>query len=228
MRPDLPRAVLLDLDGTLADTAPDLAGAINALLIEQGRGVLPYEAIRPHASHGSPALVRLAFGIEQADAAFEPLRIRFLEIYRSNLARETRLFAGMETVLATLEQKRIAWGIVTNKPAWLTEPLLEQLGILNRAVCVVSGDTTPNRKPHPDPLLHAAKLLGRTPSQCVYVGDAERDITAARKAGMATLVAAFGYIGSDDAPEAWGADAVISTPLEILDWLGVEAASSVG
>lgn len=213
------RTVLFDLDGTLADTAPDLAYALNALLARHGQPVLPYDTIRPVASHGAAALIELGFGIARSDPAFAPLREKFLELYRNNLTRETRLFPGMAGILAALPARGLNWGIVTNKPAFLTEPLIEQLGLKEEAACVVSGDTTVNRKPHPQPMLHACALAGSKPPECLYVGDAARDIEAGRAAGMRTLVALFGYIGHDDQPETWGADGLIHAPDEILEWI---------
>ena len=213
--------VLLDLDGTLADTAPDLALALNALRAEQGIPALPFEAIRCRVSQGSRALIRLAFALKDTEAAFERLRQRFLELYHAHLARETRLFPGMPDVLDALEATGMRWGIVTNKPAWLTEPLIEALGLAQRAVCVVSGDTTANCKPHPEPLLHAARLAGCKPCQCLYVGDSRLDVEAGREAGMTTLVALFGYIDPADDPSRWGADGMVAHPAEILRWLNL-------
>jgi phosphoglycolate phosphatase len=152
---------------------------------------------------------------------FEELRKRFLDIYRGGLANATRPFEGFDQVLASLERNGLAWGIVTNKPGWLTEPLLEAIGLLARAGCVVSGDTLPERKPHPRPLLHAASLLGLEPAACVYVGDAERDVQAAIAAGMTPIVATFGYLGERDDPAAWGAEALIDRPIGLLEWLSL-------
>jgi N-acetyl-D-muramate 6-phosphate phosphatase len=213
------KTVLFDLDGTLADTAPDLGYALNTLLTELGRQPLPHAAIRPVASHGGAALIELGFGIPATDPHFKPLRERFLEIYRANLTRETRLFPGMPELLNALAARDIRWGIVTNKPAFLTDPLIEQLGLMDDAVCRVSGDTTANKKPHPEPMLHASKLAGSKPEECLYVGDAARDIEAGRAAGMKTLVALFGYIGEHDQPATWGADGMIQTPADILEWI---------
>jgi len=213
------RTVLFDLDGTLADTAPDLGYALNTLLVEHGQPVLPFATIRPVASHGALALIELGFGIGHADPRFAPLRERFLDIYRENLTRETRLFPGMPELLDALPVRDINWGIVTNKPAFLTDPLVAGLGIAEDAVCVVSGDTTMNRKPHPEPMLHACRLAGHPPTECLYIGDAQRDIEAGKTAGMKTLVALFGYIGDDDQPETWGADGMIRKPSDILEWL---------
>ncbi|HEU4531888.1 MAG TPA: phosphoglycolate phosphatase, partial [Steroidobacteraceae bacterium] len=188
------RAVLLDLDGTLLDTAPDMANALNLLRRERGVPVLSYEAIRPHVSHGAAAMIRLGFPDAPDDEVVD-LRGRFLELYREHLAGGTRLFDGFESVLATLEGRGVPWGIVTNKPAFLTEPLLAALGLEKRAACVVSGDTVAQRKPHPAPMLHAAKLIAHEPAHCLYVGDAQRDVQAARAAGMRVVVALFGYLG---------------------------------
>jgi phosphoglycolate phosphatase len=213
------RTVLFDLDGTLADTAPDLAYALNTLLQEHGKPSLPYESIRPVASHGAAALIELGFGILRDEPRFAPLRERYLAIYRANLTRETRLFPGMPELLDQLIARGLNWGIVTNKPAFLTDPLIEQLGLREDAVCVVSGDTTANRKPHPQPMLHACQLAGSQPDECLYVGDAARDIEAGNAAGMQTLVALFGYIGGQDQPETWGAGGLIHSPQDILNWL---------
>lgn len=213
------RTVLFDLDGTLVDTAPDMAHALNLLLREQDRDILPFDTIRPHVSHGALALVRLGFTLAPDDAALEPLRQRFLEIYADNLCRETHLFPGIPQLLAQLHAKGLNWGIVTNKPAYLTEPLVAQLGLAQEAACIVSGDTTNNRKPHPEPMLHACAAAGSTPAQSVYVGDAERDIQAGNEAGMQTVVALFGYIPDDEDPEQWGANALIRAPMEVIDFL---------
>lgn len=213
------RTVLFDLDGTLADTAPDLAYALNTLLTEHHKPLLPYPTIRPVASNGAAALIELGFGVARTDPHFAPLRARFLEIYRAHLTRETRLFPGMAELLDAIAARGLNWGIVTNKPAFLTEPLVDQLGLREDLTCVVSGDTTANPKPHPEPLLHACKLAGSRPHECLYIGDAARDIEAGRAAGMKTLVALFGYIGAQDQPDTWGADGLIRAPGDALDWL---------
>jgi len=213
-------AVLLDLDGTFADTAPDLGHALNRLLAERGRPALPFPLIRPHASHGSQGLIRLGFGLGPGDEGYETLRLRYLEIYAANLTRATLPFPGMLDLVERLEERATPWGIVTNKPAWLTGPLMETLGLSERAACIVSGDTTAHAKPHPAPLLHACRLIGREPGDCWYVGDSERDVAAGLAAGTGTLVALFGYLGSEDNPTAWGADGMVREPLEILRWLG--------
>ncbi|MES9962725.1 MAG: HAD-IA family hydrolase [Candidatus Sedimenticola sp. 20ELBAFRAG] len=215
------RVVLFDLDGTFADTAPDLAYALNQTLIRHGRDALPLEDIRPHVSHGGKALIQAGFQIEPEHPDFETYRQDLLEIYRENIHRETTLFPGMEQLLSTLEDNGIAWGIVTNKPSWLTNPLMQSMQLDRRAACIVSGDTTANSKPHPEPILHACELAGGSAAECLYVGDAERDIEAGRVAGTATLTALFGYIGDEDKPGEWGADGSVDTPTEIISWLGL-------
>ena len=212
------RAVLFDLDGTLLDTAPDISRALNALRREQALSPLPDAQVRPCVSHGATAVVKLGFP-DVTPEVFESLRERLLILYSQALAVATRPFAGMPEVLASLEQQGIAWGVVTNKAAWLAEPLLQELQLYERAAVIVSGDTTPQRKPHPEPLLHAARHIGVAPAHCVYVGDAERDALAARAAGMRMLVALFGYLASTDRPHDWPAAGCIDTPLDILAWL---------
>ncbi len=212
-------SVLFDLDGTFADTAQDMAFAINRLLELRDRAPLPFEEIRPRVSHGGRALVQLAFGLEPGDAGYEDRRREFLDIYSKNLANHTVPFPGISDLLSQLESEAIPWGIVTNKPAWLTDPLMAAMGLAERAACVVSGDTTPTPKPHPAPIHHACRLIGRDPASCWYVGDAERDIVSGRAAGTGTLVALFGYIGDGTDPGTWGADGLIETPIDVLDWL---------
>jgi 2-phosphoglycolate phosphatase, prokaryotic len=207
------KAVFFDLDGTLADTAPDLAAALNQLLAEQGRSALPYEVIRPAVSLGGNAMIRLAFGIEEVTPEFNSFRQRFLEIYQSRLLDDTHLFPGMSQVLEILESKGIIWGVITNKPSWLTNPLMQKLGLYGRAKCIISGDTTENRKPHPAPMLYACEISETEPCSSLYIGDARRDIDAGRAAGMHTLIAEYGYIGKDEEPSQWRADGMISDPL---------------
>jgi phosphoglycolate phosphatase len=211
-------AVLFDLDGTLLDTAPDMVGALNRLRAEEGREPLPFDAVRASVSHGAIRLTQVGFP-EAAGTEFERLRLRFLQVYAAHLAHETTLFPGLEAVLQRFEAEGIPWGVVTNKPAWLTDPLLAQLGLAQRACCVVSGDTVAERKPHPLPLLHAASVTGVDPRHCVYVGDAERDIIAGRAAGMRTIVAAYGYLGAEDDPAAWDPHGIIHRPEQVTDWL---------
>jgi 2-phosphoglycolate phosphatase len=213
------RTVLFDLDGTLADTAPDLAFALNQVLLEQGREPLPFEQIRPVVSHGGLALIKLGFNIDESAPQFDTLRQRLLAIYREHIVHHTTLFDGMAGLLDTIEQRGLNWGVVTNKPGWLTEPLLEGLALKQRAATIVSGDTLSERKPHPAPMLLACQQAGSTAAECLYVGDAERDIEAGRNAGMQTLVALFGYIGEGDRPEQWQADGMVESASQILNWL---------
>lgn len=215
------KLVLFDLDGTFADTAPDLGHALNRTLRVHGRPSMPLEQIKPAVSHGSFALIRLGFGIEPDDSAFEPLRQELLGYYVEDLCLHTKLFPGMEDLVRQLDERRIPWGIVTNKPERLTNPLMELLGMTERAACIVSGDTTANSKPHPEPILHACRLAGdHDPADCIFLGDARKDIESGNSAGATTLVAMFGYIHPDDRPEEWEADGYIEHPSQILDWLG--------
>jgi 2-phosphoglycolate phosphatase len=212
------RAVLFDLDGTLLDTAPDLVRVLNEVRIEQGRDPLPYATARTQVSHGSSGLIRLGF--PDVDPPLqERLRLRLLDLYAERLADGTQLFDGCRQVLDELRARGLGWGIVTNKPGFLTEPLLAQLGLAAEAGCIVSGDTLPQRKPHPAPLLLAASQLSVPANACLYVGDAERDVQASRAAGMPVLVARYGYLGPDDDPYQWAPDAMIDEPVQILDWL---------
>jgi 2-phosphoglycolate phosphatase len=212
------KAVLFDLDGTLLDTALDFMEALNKLRAEENLAPLPYETVRCQVSHGGHALVRLGFGTLEPDA-HEAMRMRLLNIYRKQLAKHTRLFEGGDEMLRDLERRGMAWGIVTNKPGWLTDPLLIEVGLHTRARAVVSGDTLPERKPHPMPLLHAAATLGVSPGECVYVGDAERDMQAAKAAGMYALIAGFGYLGDDDRADGWFSHGWLAAPLDLLGWL---------
>ncbi len=213
------KAVLFDLDGTLADTAPDLGHALNLQRERHGLPPLPQKIIRPYASHGTVGLFDIGFGLTPQDARFAPMREEYLALYTANLCLHTTLFPGMAELLDELEGKGIAWGVVTNKPSRFTNPLLELLGLASRAASIISGDTCAHPKPHPEPLLRAAREAGAGPANCLYVGDAERDIEAAHAAGMPSLIAAYGYLGTDDRPETWGADATIHHPAEILRYL---------
>ncbi len=213
------QAVLFDLDGTLLDTSHDMGSALNRLLVEHGRQPLPFAQIRSKVSHGANALVKLGFNLHPEDPRFEPLRNGFLRYYEQDLCSHTCLFDGMNKVLGYLEAYDLPWGVVTNKPAYLTEPLLQQLGLLTRAACVVSGDTLSTRKPCPEPLLYGCRLAGGEPAASLFIGDAERDIRAGRDAGMTTLIATFGYLAGDDQPEAWGADGMVDQPEDILGWI---------
>ncbi len=213
--------ILFDLDGTLIDTAPDMVGALNSLRLEHGLAPLPFAEVRAQVSHGSSRLVQIGFPDADTERA-ALLKRRFLDLYGARLAAETRLFAGMDGVLVELSRRGLAAGIVTNKPARLTDALLEQLGLRARFACVVSGDTLQESKPHPLPMLHAAKLAGAAPDACIYVGDAQRDVQAAHAAGMRALVAVYGYLRADEDWPAWGGDGYIERPADLIGWLDRE------
>ena len=215
-----PACVLFDLDGTLLDTAPDLAGALNRLRGEHGLPALPMAAIRPTVSHGTAAMLKASFGLAAADTGYPAIERRFLQHYCAAIAVETALFPGMAEVLAHLEARAIPWGIVTNKPGHLTEPLLQALALWSRAVCVVSGDTLPTCKPDPAPLLYACAQAGAAPERSLYVGDAERDMLAGNRAGMITLVAEFGYLAAEDRPQDWGAAGSLQRATDLFEWIG--------
>lgn len=215
-------AVLFDLDGTLLDTAPDMTNALNMLLNEEGKKPLSYEYCRDYVSHGSIAMITLGFGNQletQNKQEFESLRQRFLDLYEKNLCVDTKLFDGMDETLLFLEEHNIHWGIVTNKPAFLTDPLLEELQLDKRACSVVSGDTIAQRKPDPEPLYLAANQCGCLATECIYVGDAERDIEAGNRANMQTLLASYGYIDVEQKPIEWNANGIVEHPSEILEWV---------
>lgn len=213
------RAVLFDLDGTLLDTAPDMVGAMNALRAQEALPPLDFALARAQVSHGTNGLMRIGFPDAEGEI-LDRLRERFLALYRARLCDETGLFPGGDTLLEHIERASLPWGVVTNKPGWLAGPLLAGLGLERRMACLVSGDTLPVRKPHPQPLLHAAEAIGVAPQSCVYVGDALRDIEAARAAGMRAVVASFGYISPADEPHLWPAQAWIDEPRGLIDWLG--------
>jgi len=207
--------ILFDLDGTLIDTAPDMVPAMNEVLAMDGRPALPYERLRVHVSYGSTGLLLDAYGPELQGEELERRRALFLERYRARLAEASVPFPGVDELLAGIEQRGMHWGIVTNKPGWLTTPLLVELELDGRAACVVSGDTLAERKPDPTPLLHACDIAGTEPHRAVYVGDARRDIAAARAAGMAGFVALFGYIAPEERPDQWGATALLEEPADL-------------
>jgi phosphoglycolate phosphatase len=214
-------AILFDLDGTLADTAPDLAAALNRVRRARGLDPVPLARLRPYASHGARGLLGAGMGVSPDHPEYRSLRDDFLVEYEAALCVETTLFTDVDVVLGAIEARTLAWGIVTNKATRYTLPLLESLGLAGRAGAVVCGDTTPFAKPHPAPLLAAAERLGIDPLRCVYVGDAERDITAGVAAGMRTIVARYGYIEPDDVPDTWPADGMVADPAELLAWLPV-------
>jgi phosphoglycolate phosphatase len=219
-----PRAVLFDLDGTLADTAPDLAAAVNWMRTERGLEPTPYAILRPTASAGARGMIGAAFGLAPGDAGYEELRVEWFERYQSNMAVHSTLFDGIPDLLDGLAAAGMAWGIVTNKPARFTDPLVPQIGLAH-AGCVISGDTTPHAKPHPAPLLEAARRLDIDPTHCWYVGDDQRDIEAGRAAGMVTVACNWGYCGSID-PATWGADYLLDTPQQLLQMLRVLAGAA--
>ena len=213
--------ILFDLDGTLVDTAPDLAHALNLQLIKHGKTPLAYEAIRPFASHGSRGLVGLGFGVLPHHDNFTQMRDEYLSIYESVYTRSPVLLPGISDLLEAIENKGITWGIVTNKPRRFTIGLLESMGLnlQNRAACVVCGDDAPQPKPSPATLLLACSQVGVKPEHCIYVGDAERDIIAGKAAGMQTVVALFGYIDVTDKPAEWNADAMIHIAHDLLKFI---------
>jgi len=210
-------AVLFDLDGTLVDTAPDLCAVLTALLDRHSRPPLPYAVARNEVSNGAIGMIRTAFDDALSEDQIERLRLDFLGIYLESVCVNSRIFYGLDDILHKLEKMEYPWGIVTNKPHAMTEPLLTALGLDGRPKCVVSGDRLPQRKPHPAPLRLAAEEIGFDPVECVYVGDAPRDIEAGRAAGMSTIAAAYGYIPQSEDPSSWGADLVIQRPAELLD-----------
>jgi phosphoglycolate phosphatase len=217
------KTVLFDLDGTLVDTAPDLSEVLNTLLKRHGKPAQPIEAIRPYVSHGSAGMLGFGFNINELDPVFNELREEFLELYANDLCHKSKLFPGMGDVLDELERRDLSWGVVTNKPAFLTRPLLDALELSDRCCCIISGDTLPDRKPHPAPMYHAAKLANSDPQHCVYVGDAPRDIEAGNRAGMHTLIAMYGYLSDTDTPELWDADDSIDDPAGLLSWIDTHA-----
>lgn len=215
------KAVLFDLDGTLIDTAPDMAASLNRILHEEGESELPLEHIRPHVSRGGLALTRLAFDKIRDESEIEPLRQRFLDYYLHHIAEHSRLFEGYEAVLQILEDNHIHWGVVTNKPGWLTDPLMQQLNLHERSAITISGDTTAERKPHPLPLTTAAKSINTACEHCIYVGDDPRDISAGNAANMTTVIACYGYITDDSDFVSWQANDMIETPEELLQLINL-------
>lgn len=211
--------ILFDLDGTLVDTAPDLAHALNLQRERHGLKALPYSTIRPYASHGSKGLLSVGFGLEPEDARFPDMRQEYLDLYDQVFTRSPMLFEGMNEVLDEIESRGLSWGIVTNKPRRFSEPLLRVMGLDARALCLVCGDDADRAKPYPDTLLMACRMASVDALDCLYVGDAERDVQAGKAAGMKTVVALFGYIDETESPEEWGADIMISHPGELIDLL---------
>ena len=214
-----PAAVFFDLDGTLADTAADLSAPANLMRVERGLEPLPVEDLRRFASSGARGILGRALGVRPEDPDYEALRLRFLAGYEEAMCVHTRLFPGMAEVLDALESAGIQWGVVSNKVERYVRQIIEQLGLSQRSVCAIGGDTAGHAKPHPAPLLLAANLAAVAPGQCVYVGDDLRDIQAGRAAGMSTVAAAYGYCGTDDPPQAWLADFTIEHTTHLLHLL---------
>lgn len=206
--------VLFDFDGTLADTAPDLAAAANKMRVRKGLAPLPYEVLRPLASQGARGLLKAGFDMNPDDPEYEAHRHQFLQDYEQDMTSLTTLFPGVNTLLSTLKRNDYAWGIVTNKVSYLALPIVRHLGLQADCAITVGGDTASHPKPHPAPLLYAAEQTGFTPQQCLYIGDDERDIMAGKAAGMPTIAAAYGYCGLSDVTQ-WDADAIAYTPDEV-------------
>ncbi len=213
------KAVLLDLDGTVADTAPDLGHALNRQRSLRGLTPLPMTLIRTEASAGARGLLRLGFNIQPDDAHYEGMREEFLNFYSERLCHDTILFSGMSALLDQLDARSLPWGIVTNKPSRFTHPLMQQLGLHQRAACIISGDETAHSKPHPEPLLAASRKLMVTPAECIYLGDDIRDVKASLAAGMEPIIARYGYLGNTHPPETWGARYLIDHPQDLLNYL---------
>jgi 2-phosphoglycolate phosphatase len=209
------RSVLFDLDGTLADTAPDLAYALNQLRLARGMPELSLSDLRIHASSGARGLLHQGFGIRPEDAGYVEMRDEFLDVYERNISRSSALFPGISPLLDDIEAKGVTWGIVTNKGERFTFPLLRALRLMDRAACVICGDTTPYAKPHPAPMIEALSRMDAVAGDCVYVGDDERDVQAGQAAGMRVVVVRYGYLGNGRPPEEWGADGFVDSPAEL-------------
>ena len=214
------RAVLFDLDGTLIDSAPDLAAAANRMRLRRGLDALPLSDFRPMVGAGARGMLAIAFGITPDAAGFPALREEFFDEYESDMTGETAMFPGMAQVLDALQAAGLRWGIVTNKAERFAKPVVAGVGLAHAGV-LVCGDTTAHSKPHPEPLLEAARRLAVPPTACIYVGDDLRDVQAGRAAGMLTLAASWGYLGRGESIDAWGADALINFPVDLLKWLGL-------
>ena len=215
----IPQAVLFDLDGTLLDTAPDLVAAVNSLLLEDGREAVSMDSLRPWVSQGGLALIGQAYGIPMESDQALALRQRYLVSYKNNISRYSRLFDGLEEILWSIESSGRPWGVVTNKPGYLTRKLLLELGLLDRPSCVVCGDTAKRSKPWPDPVVLACRNMGISPEHTLMVGDDCRDIDSAHSAGADAVAAAWGYIRPDDDPSSWNAEAVLATPDDLWPWI---------
>lgn len=210
--------MLFDLDGTLVDTAPDMVAVLQDLQRDHGQAAISYDVARMSVSNGALGLIRIAFPDADEEQRSD-LHQQYLQRYTANVCRRSAVFPGLEALLDRLDAASRPWGIVTNKPARMTDPLLNKLGLAHRCACIVSGDTLKQRKPHPAPLLHACDLAGFDPKSTVYVGDAERDVEAGRRAGMATIAVSYGYVMADDDPESWGADRIAADTTELLQMI---------
>ncbi|MDX1900835.1 MAG: HAD-IA family hydrolase [Gammaproteobacteria bacterium] len=213
------QAILFDLDGTLLDTAADLGAALNQLLLEEKLPVQSFEKIRPAAGMGTSGLLKLGFGVNASNSNYSRLRNRFLELYDQHLTEQTQLFPGVLEILQILDERKIPWGIVTNKPARFTDPLIRYLQFESRAHCVISGDTLPFHKPHPAQILHACELLTCPPENCIYVGDMQTDVIASRHANARAFTALYGYISPEENPRNWNADVYLEQPNDLLEWI---------
>jgi len=213
------KAVLFDLDGTLANTAPDLGHALNRQRVARGLTALPIALIRIEASAGARGLLGLGFNIRPGDSEYDAMRSEFLDFYAERLCHETSLFPGVTELLDQLDGRQLPWGIVTNKPARFTIPLMQELGLSQRAACIVSGGDTTHSKPHPEPLLTASSAMAIAPGECIYLGDDIRDVQASLAAGMEPVIARYGYLGNVSLPESWGARYLINRPQELLGYL---------
>jgi phosphoglycolate phosphatase len=214
--------VLFDLDGTLVDTAPDLIACLNRSLNAHGLDTVAPEIIKPFISYGAAAMI-YAGQPAVSDCLRADILKTMLDCYQENIAEHTVFFSGMTDTLAAIEAQGLKWGVVTNKRERFTNPLMDALKLTGRAACIVSGDTTANSKPHPEPMLAACKQAGVEPRECVYIGDAEHDIIAGKSAQMKTLAALYGYIKPGDTPETWGADALIESPAQISTWIALQS-----
>jgi phosphoglycolate phosphatase len=212
-------AVLFDLDGTLIDSAPDLGAAADQMRLDRGMPSLPYEAYRPMAGAGARGMLGVAFGLVMEDPRFDAMREEFFINYERCMTQRTTVFDGVESLIREIGSRQLLWGVVTNKSSRFTDPLTRAMPLFSTAGAIVSGDTTPHAKPHPAPLLEAARRLGLAPERCLYVGDDERDVVAGLAAGMRTVAATYGYLGNRSDTRAWGAHAEINSPMELLQLL---------
>ena len=213
------QAVLFDLDGTLVDSAPELGAAADKMRTDRGLPALPLDRYRPMAGAGARGMLGIAFDITPEAPQFAAMREEFFMNYEARMLSNTQVFDGVATLIEALEGQGLMWGIVTNKSKRFTEPLVRSIPAFASAGAVVSGDTTPHAKPHPEPLFEAARRLGLEPGRCIYVGDDERDIVAGRAAGMRTVAATYGYMGARADATLWQADGTIASPIQLLQWL---------